>query len=71
MTSTPDTPFWRRPRSRRTPYRPALTSRPAKTRWRIKGTNTEGTLFQGQTLIRTCANCRPTPGHPSAITRPG
>lgn len=38
---------------------PAEPDRAAKVRFRVKGSNTEGNLYQGQQIIRRCKNCGP------------
>lgn len=47
---------WKRPRKRdNAPAAPQA----ARVIVRLKGTTTQGDLYQGTTLIRRCANCRP------------
>ncbi len=36
-----------------------LPARPARVRVRVKGSNSEGILFQGQYAIGPCYNCGP------------
>ena len=54
--SEPRSP-WPRPRASQTELPPEAPPRAARVRVRIKGTTTEGDLYQGQHLVKKCGNC--------------
>lgn len=37
--------------------RPEKKDRPAKVRWRVKGSGEEGHVYQGQVIVQRCSGC--------------